>query len=148
TDAGGRAGVHAAQRRPDLTYLAQVAGAVETLGFTGMLVPTGLYCEDPWLVATALAQRTERVMFMLAVRPSLLSPVLAAQMVATGQRLTGHRLQLNVVTGGDPQEQARYGDWLDHDERYAQTGEFLEILRDMWSGRPVDFHSRHFHVKG
>ena len=144
---GGRTGAYAAQRQPDLTYLAQVAGAVETLGFAGMLVPAGLYCEDPWLVATALAQRTERVMLMLAVRPSLLSPVLAAQMAATGQRLTGHRLQLNVVTGGSSQEQARYGDWLDHDERYAQTDEFLTILREVWSGRPVDFHGRHFRVK-
>jgi alkanesulfonate monooxygenase len=147
-DAGGRTGVNAAQRQPDLAYLAQVAGAVETLGFAGMLLPAGLYCEDPWLVAAALAQRTERIAFMLAVRPGLLSPVLAAQMVATGQRLTGNRLQLNVVTGGDPQEQARYGDWLDHDERYAQTGEFLSILRELWSGKPVDFQGRYFRVKG
>jgi alkanesulfonate monooxygenase len=147
-DAGGRTGVHAAQRQPDLAYLTQVAGAVESLGFAGMLVPAGLFCEDPWLLAAALAQRTGRGMFMLAVRPSLLSPVLAAQMVATGQRLTGDRLQLNVVTGGDPQEQARYGDWLEHDERYAQTGEFLAIMRELWSGRPVDFHGQHFRVKG
>ena len=85
-----------AQRAPHLTYLAQVAGAAEQLGFEGMLVPFGMFCEDPWLMSVALAQRTERIKFMIAFRPSLMSPVLAAQMAATGQRLTANRLQLNV----------------------------------------------------
>jgi alkanesulfonate monooxygenase len=144
---GRRGGKAEPQRAPDLTYLTQVACAAEQAGFTGMLVPTGLFCEDPWLLSAALAQRTERIRFMVAVRPSLLSPLLAAQMAATAQRLTGNRLDLNVVTGGDQDEQARYGAWLEHDQRYAQTAEFLGILSGVWSGAPFDFTGTHFRVE-
>jgi alkanesulfonate monooxygenase len=140
-------GSRTAQRPADLTYLAQVCGAVEHLGFEGLLVPAGMFCEDPWLVSVALAQASSRVKFMVAMRPSLLSPTLAAQMAATAQRLSGNRLLLNVVTGGDPQEQARYGSWLEHDQRYAQTAEFLDIVRQAWTGRPVDHDGAHFRVQ-
>jgi alkanesulfonate monooxygenase len=136
-----------AQRGTGLAYLAQVAGAVDHLGFAGMLVPAGLFCEDPWLVSVVLAQRTERTAFMVAFRPGLMSPTLTAQMAATAQRLTGNRLQINVVTGGDPDEQLRYGDQLDHDQRYQRTDEFLAVLRGAWSGRPFDFAGDHYLVK-
>jgi alkanesulfonate monooxygenase len=143
-----RSGGGSPQRAPDLTYLAQVGGAAEQLGFAGVLVPAGMFCEDPWLVSAAVAQRTTRLRFMVALRPSLISPMLAAQMAATGQRMTGNRLELNVVTGGDPDEQARYGDWLDHEQRYAQATEFLTIVRGAWPGRPFDFSGAYFRVKG
>jgi alkanesulfonate monooxygenase len=136
------------QRAPDLTYLTQVACAAEQLGFAGALVPAGMFCEDPWLVSAALAQRTARLRFMVALRPSLISPMLAAQMSATGQRITGNRMDLNVVSGGDRDEQARYGDWLDHEQRYEQTAEFLTVVRGAWSGRPFDFSGSYFRVKG
>jgi alkanesulfonate monooxygenase len=141
----GRGG--AVQRAPDLTYLAQVCGAVEQHGFTGMLVPAGLFCEDPWLVSVALAQRSNRVRFMVALRPSLLSPTLAAQMAATAQRLSGDRFDLNLVVGGDPDEQARYGSWLAHDARYTQAEEFLTVVRGAWSGRPTDLTGEHVRVR-
>jgi alkanesulfonate monooxygenase len=143
-----RSGGGPPQRAPDLTYLAQVAGAAEQLGFAGVLVPAGMFCEDPWLVSAALAQRTTRLTFMVALRPSLISPTLAAQMGATGQRMTANRLELNVVTGGDRDEQARYGDWLDHEQRYEQTAEFLTVVRGAWSGRPFDFSGTYFRIKG
>ncbi|GAA1766937.1 LLM class flavin-dependent oxidoreductase [Luedemannella helvata] len=141
------AGVRGAQRQPDITYLTQVACAADQLGFAGMLLPAGLFCEDPWLLAAALATRTERVRFMVAFRPGLLSPTLAAQMAATAQRLTGDRLLLNVVTGGDPTEQRRYGDWHDHDQRYERADEFLAIMRGAWSGDPLDFTGAHYDVR-
>jgi alkanesulfonate monooxygenase len=144
---GRRGAASAPQRAPDLVYLTQVACAADQLGFAGMLVPTGLFCEDPWLLSAALAERTGRVRFMVAVRPSLLSPLVAAQMAATAQRLTGNRLDLNVVTGGDPDEQGRYGSWLDHEQRYAQTAEFLSIVNGVWSGMPFDFSGTHFRVE-
>lgn len=146
--AGATAGARAAQRSPDPGYLAQVAGAVDHLGFAGMLVPTGIFCEDPWLVSAALAQLTDRVAFMVAFRPGLLSPTLAAQMAATCQRVTGNRLLLNVVAGGDRDEQLRYGDQLDHDQRYERAAEFLTVVRGAWSGRPFDFAGTHYLVKG
>jgi alkanesulfonate monooxygenase len=144
----GSPGARATQRAPSIPYLAQVAGAVDQLGFAGMLVPAGMFCEDPWLVSAALAQRTERVGFMVAFRPGLLSPTLAAQMAATGQRITGARLLLNVVVGGDPDEQLRYGDGLAHDGRYDRAAEFLEIVTRAWAGEPFDFSGAYYSVQG
>jgi alkanesulfonate monooxygenase len=138
----------AARRDPDISYLAEVARAADRVGFEGALTPMGLFCEDPWLVAAALAGQTRRLKFMVAFRPGLLSPTLAAQMAMTLQRLSGGRLLLNVVVGGDPDEQHRYGDWLPHDERYARAGEFLEIMRGAWRAEPVDFKGEHYHVTG
>lgn len=135
------------RRRPDLHYLAQVAMAADQLGFTSVLTPTGLFCEDAWVVASALAAQTERLKFMVALRPGLMSPLTVAQMAATFQRISGDRLLFNIVTGGDPDEQRRYGDWLDHDARYARAEEFLTILAGVWGGAPYDFEGDHYQVK-
>ena len=94
-----------------------------------MLTPTGTWCEDAWLITAALTRETERLKFLVAFRPGLISPTLAAQMAATYQRISGGRLLLNVVTGGEADEQRRFGDHLSHDERYARTDEFLAIVR-------------------
>ena len=69
-------------------------------------------------------------------------------MAATYQRLSGGRLLLNVVTGGEAAEQRRFGDWLDKDERYARTGEFLAVVRGAWGGEPFDFDGEHYRVEG
>lgn len=137
-----------AGRAPDFSYLADVARAADRLGFTSVLTPTGTWCEDPWITTAALAPLTERLKFIVALRPDGLSPTLAAQMAATYQRVSAGRLLLNVVTGGDDEEQRRYGDWAGHDERYARTDEFLNILRGAWSGTPYDFAGTHYRVAG
>ncbi|MFG2632558.1 LLM class flavin-dependent oxidoreductase [Streptomyces sp. NPDC048362] len=143
-DARGTAGV----RAPDIEYLAQIAKAAERLGFEAVLTPTGTWCEDAWLTTIALAQHTERLKFLVAFRPGLLSPTLAAQMAATYQRVTRGRLLLNVVTGGDSAEQRRFGDHLDHDKRYERTDEFLSVVRGVWGGQPFDFRGSHYEVEG
>ncbi|MYQ44916.1 LLM class flavin-dependent oxidoreductase [Streptomyces sp. SID4985] len=135
-------------RAPDIEYLAQIAKAAERLGFEAVLTPTGTWCEDAWLITAALSQHTERLKFLVAFRPGLLSPTLAAQMAATYQRVTRGRLLLNVVTGGDSSEQRRFGDHLDHDRRYERTDEFLSIVRGVWRGEPYDFHGTHYQVDG
>lgn len=135
-------------RAPDIDYLAQIARAADQLGFEAVLTPTGTWCEDAWLTTAALSQHTERLKFLVAFRPGVISPVLAAQMAATYQRLTRGRLLLNVVTGGDATEQRRFGDHLDHDSRYARTAEFLQVVRGVWQGRPFDFHGEHYQVEG
>jgi alkanesulfonate monooxygenase len=135
-------------RAPDIDYLAQVARAAEQAGFAAVLTPTGTWCEDAWLTTAALTRETTRLKFLVAFRPGAVSPTLAAQMAATYQRLSGGRLLLNVVTGGDPTEQQRFGDWLSHDERYARTGEFLSIVRGAWSGYPYDFAGEHYTTAG
>jgi alkanesulfonate monooxygenase len=137
-----------AHRAPSIDYLAQVAGAAELLGFEAVLTPTGTWCEDSWLTTAALSRDTRRLKFLVAFRPGLISPTLAAQQASTFQRITGGRLLLNIVTGGDAEEQRRFGDWLDHDRRYDRTGEFITVLRGAWSGQPFDFHGEHFEVAG
>lgn len=137
-----------AQRQPSIDYLAQVARAAEQQGFEGVLTPTGTWCEDAWLSTAALIRETRTLKFLVAFRPGTISPTLAAQMAATYQRLSGGRLLLNVVTGGDAVEQRRFGDWHDHDARYARTAEFLTILRGIWSGQPLDFDGEHLRVAG
>lgn len=90
---------------------------------------------------------TTRLRFLVAFRPGLQSPTLAAQMAATYQRMSGDRLLLNAVTGGDDAEQRRFGDHLGKAARYARTGEFLQIVRELWSGETVHFHGEHYHVE-
>jgi alkanesulfonate monooxygenase len=136
------------QRPPDIEYLAQVARSAEQLGFAAVLTPTGTWCEDAWLTTAALIAQTSRLKFLVAFRPGLISPTLAAQMAATYQRISRGRLLLNVVTGGQAAEQRRFGDRLSHDERYARTGEFLAVVRGAWSGRPFDFSGRYYQVEG
>ncbi|MCZ7437542.1 LLM class flavin-dependent oxidoreductase [Micromonospora sp. WMMC241] len=145
---GGARPARITRRAPDVGYLAQVAQAADRLGFASVLTPAGLFCEDPWIVASALAAQTERLKFMIALRPGLVSPTLVAQMAATLHRVTGGRVLLNIVAGSDPDEQHRYGDWLDHDDRYARAEEFLAILNQLWSGRPVDHTGAHYRVRG
>jgi alkanesulfonate monooxygenase len=136
------------RRDPDRDYLVQVALAAERFGFAGMLVPFGLFCEDPWVAAAVLVAATSRVRFMLAIRPGLSSPVATAQAAATFQRVSGSRLLLNIVTGGDADEQRRYGDWLAHSERYERTAEFLDVFSRAWAGERFDFPGAHYRISG
>ncbi|WP_214105427.1 LLM class flavin-dependent oxidoreductase [Acrocarpospora catenulata] len=142
----GRSHGEAVYRPPSVDYLGQIARAAEQLGFEAVLTPTGTYCEDAWLVTAALTQVTTRLKFLVAFRPGLLSPTLAAQMAATYQRVSGGRLLLNVVTGGEEAEQRRFGDHLGKDERYLRTGEFLTIVRGAWRGS-FDFTGNYFEVE-
>ena len=112
-----------------------------------MLLPTGRSCEDSWVVASALAPLTKQLRFLVAVRPGLQSPTLAARMTATLDRLSNGRLLINVVTGGDPVENGGDGIFLSHDERYEVTREFLDIYKRVLSGETVDFTGKHFRIE-
>src|SRR6478609_8141415 len=135
-------------RPPSIDYLAQVARTAEQAGFEGVLTPTGTFCEDAWLTTAALIRETTRLKFLVAFRPGVINPVLAAQMAAAYQRISGGRLMLNVVTGGEPKEQARFGDTAAKAERYARTEEFLAVVRGTWSRAPFDFSGQHFAAEG
>ena len=133
-------------RAPDLAYLAQVAQACDRLGYDAMLTPCGTGCEDAWLATAALIPLTKRIRFLVAFRPALLTPTLAAQMASTYQRLSGGRLLVNIVTGAEAAELARFGVHDDKETRYEQTGEFLEIVRGAWSADPFSFKGHHYEV--
>ena len=134
------------ERAPDISYIGQIARSAEQLGFDAALTPTSSWCEDAWVMTAALTQVTQRFRFLVAFRPGFTSPTLAAQMAATFQRVSGGRLLLNVVTGGDDAEQRRFGDHLGKEERYARAGEFLAIVRALWEGEPVDFAGEHYQL--
>ena len=135
-------------REPTIDYLADVARTAEKVGFEGVLTPTGTFCEDAWLTTAALLRETSRLKFLVAFRPGVINPVLAAQMAAAYQRLSDGRLMINIVTGGEPREQARFGDTAPKEERYAKTEEFLSVLRGTWTRAPFDFSGRFFEVEG
>ena len=138
-------------REASLDYLTLIAKTAETLDFEAVLTPTGTWCEDAWITTAALSQATTRLKFLVAFRPGLISPTLVAHQAATFQRISGGRLLLNVVTGGDPLEQKRFGDHLGHDQRYERTGEFLEILRGVSSATPekrFGFEGAHYQIEG
>jgi alkanesulfonate monooxygenase len=87
-------------RVADFNYYRQVAIAADSLGYEGVLLPTGRSCEDSWVVAASLIECTRRLKFLIAPRPGLVLPVQSARMAATFDRLSGGRLLLNLVTGG------------------------------------------------
>jgi alkanesulfonate monooxygenase len=146
--AGSRVLGGGAARAPDVGYMGLIAQAAERLGFDAALTPTSSWCEDAWVMTAALSQLTRRFRFLVAFRPGLQSPTLAAQMAATFQRVSGGRLLLNLVTGGDDVEQRRFGDHLGKADRYARAAEFVQIFRELWAGDPVDFAGEHFDVRG
>ena len=112
-----------------------------------MLLPTGRSCEDSWVVASAVAPWTERLRYLVAVRPGLQSPSVAARMTATLDRVSNGRLLVNVVTGGDPVENKGDGIFLDHDERYAVTREFLNVYSDLLAGKTVNVEGKHIRIE-
>jgi len=135
-------------RRPaTLDYLTQVARAAEDAGFHSVLTPVGLGCPDPWVLCSAIAGRTRSLGFIVAIRPSLASPTLLAQQADTFTGLHGPRLILNIVTGGDPVEQAAYGDHTDHDGRYEVTSEVLEVLSPLLAGERKTLRGKHIDVR-
>jgi alkanesulfonate monooxygenase len=135
-------------RSVDFHYMKQIAQAADRLGFAGVLLPTGKSCEDSWITASSLISSTERLKFLVAVRPGLMSPAVAARMASTFDRLSGGRLLINVVTGGDPVELAGDGLFLDHDARYDLTNEFLHIWRQAMQGEEVDYEGDYLRVQG
>lgn len=135
-------------RSVSYSYLKQIAQAADELGFQGVLLPTGRSCEDAWVVASTLVPVTTRLKFLVAIRPGIVSPTAAARMAATFDRLSGGRLLVNVVTGGDPDEAQGDGIFLSHDERYEVTDEFLKIWREAVAGNAVTLHGTHLHVEG
>ncbi|MBW4421467.1 MAG: FMNH2-dependent alkanesulfonate monooxygenase [Myxacorys californica WJT36-NPBG1] len=134
-------------RATTFPYLKQIAQAADELGFAGALLPTGRSCEDAWVLASALAAVTRQMRFLVAIRPGLMSPGVAARMAATFDRISEGRLLINVVTGGDPVELAGDGVHLSHDDRYRLTDEFLTVWRKIASGESANFQGDYLDVR-
>jgi alkanesulfonate monooxygenase len=139
-------------RTVDGDYLRQIAVAADTLGYEGVLLPTGRSCEDAWIVASSLIQATKQLKFLVAIRPGLSTPGLSVRMASTFDRLSGGRLLINVVTGGDQGELEADGLFADHATRYEISDEFFRIWRAAMAGqggdKGFDFDGKHITVKG
>ena len=130
----------------DHDYLAQIATAADRLGYGGVLIPTGRSCDDAALVAASLIPLTQRLKFLVAIRPSVVSPTVAARQAATLDRLSGGRALFNLVTGGKPDELAAEGVYLSHEERYAAADEFTQVWTRLLEGEEVTLHGKHIQV--
>ncbi|MFC5745538.1 LLM class flavin-dependent oxidoreductase [Actinomadura rugatobispora] len=151
-DAPGRVAPGVRDGRPDgythLDHMADVARSSELAGFVGGLLPSFPFTDDPWAAAASLARETTTYRFMIAYQPGFLHPVQAARMSASLQRATGGRVVYNVISGGGGPAQLWWGDKVDHDDRYARTSEFLDVLKGVWGGGPFDYEGRFYRVEG
>ena len=138
-------------RQVDHAYMKQIAVAVDNLGYEGVLIPTGRSCEDPWITAASLIDATKNLKFLVALRPGVTTPALAARMAATFDRLSNGRVLLNLVTGGDEQELKGDGVYEDHATRYKTAAEYTtiwrEILKRSHTGESFTFNGERLQVE-
>lgn len=132
-------------RQIDHAYIKQIAMTVDHLGYEGVLIPTGRSCEDPWITAASLIDATQNLKFLVALRPGVTTPALAARMAATFDRLSNGRILLNLVTGGDEQELKGDGVYEDHATRYQTAAEYVKIWREILTR---SHHGEAFSFKG
>ena len=138
------------ERPPRLDYAVKIGQMAEQFGFRHLLVGMGFthHHLEAWTLATALLTLTQQIGAMVAVRPGFFSAPVLAKMAVTLDHLSQGRLALNVVTGGRPDEQAMYGDYLDHDARYRRTQEFMAICRRLWATtQPFDYVGEFHHLQ-
>jgi alkanesulfonate monooxygenase len=133
----------------DPAYVRTFAQAHEHAGFDRILVPASSSSPDTLLTATYAASATQKIGLLLAHRPGFVAPTLAARQLATLDHYTGGRLAVHYISGGSDEDQQRDGDFLNHDERYARTDEYLHILRRVWAeDTPFDHAGTYYRVKG
>jgi len=129
----------------DRDYVRAFAQAHEQAGFDRVLVPHHSTGPSATLTIAYAAAHTERIHYMLAHRPGFTVPTLAARQIASLDQFSGGRLGVHFISGGSDSEQRRDGDYLDHDQRYERTDEYLTLLRRLWtSDTPFDHEGKHY----
>jgi alkanesulfonate monooxygenase len=134
---------------PDMEGWVRFARGAEESGVESVLLSFSRYEPDTMHVACAVGRATTKLKFIVAYRTGLMQPATFVQQVNTLSGLIGGRVALNVVAGSSAQEQRGYGDFLEHDERYARAEEFLAICRSFWRGDgEVNFDGKYWKVEG
>jgi len=118
---------------PDPAYVRKYARYLEDGGFDYTLVAYYSSGYDPFTVSAFIAACTERIKPIVALRPNIMYPTVAAQSLATLDHLSGGRAVVHLISGGSDDEQARQGDYLTKDQRYDRTEEFVAVLRRAWT---------------
>jgi len=104
---------------------------------------------DAWSTAAALAAVTRRLELMVAVRPTFHLPALLAKQAANIDHISGGRVSLNVVSSWWAEEASQYGVHFDtHDDRYARTAEWLQVVDGVWKQDRFSFEGRYYRVDG
>ncbi len=132
----------------DPNFIEASATAHEHVGFDRVLVAFNSTSAESILVGQHVAAVTRRLGLMIAHRPGFTAPTLAARQLATLDQLSRGRVAVHIITGGNDAELAQDGDHLTKDERYARTGEYLDVVRKEWtSAEPFDFHGEYYRVE-
>jgi alkanesulfonate monooxygenase len=140
---------HSPASRPDLAGWERFARAAEPAGIESVLISFSRYEPDPMFVSCALGGSVEKLKFIVAYRSGLAQPTTFVQQFNTLSALVKGRVALNLVAGSSRAEQHAYGDFLEHDERYARAEEFLEVCHSFWRDPTarIDFQGRFYRVE-
>lgn len=118
---------------PDMEGWTRFARSAEEAGIESVLLSFSRYEPDTIFVACAVGQVTTKLKFIVAYRMGLMQPATFVQQINTLSGVIGGRVSLNIVAGSSTLEQRGYGDFLDHDERYARAEEFLSVCHSFWA---------------
>ena len=130
---------------PDAGYIRRYARSLEDGGFDYTLVAYHSSGYDPFTVSATIAACTDRIKPIVALRPNTMHPTVAAQSLATLDQLSGGRAVVHIISGGSDAEQARQGDYVPKDDRYARSEEYVRILRRAWQEtQPWDHDGRFY----
>lgn len=132
----------------DPAVVAETAQIHEQADFDRVLI--GYYSDAPdgFMIGAAAAAATERLNFLLAHRPGFVAPTLAARKLATLDQLSGGRLAVHLISGGNDADQAKDGDHLDKEGRYRRTEEYAQVLTKSWlEPEPFDFAGEFYQVE-
>jgi FMNH2-dependent dimethyl sulfone monooxygenase len=143
--------------QPTWEYVKRLARRSEEIGFDVTLIAElnlndikGVEAPslDAWSTAAALAGVTERIELMVAVRPTFHLPALLAKQAANIDHISGGRLTLNVVSSWWAEEARKYGVHFEqHDDRYARTNEWLDVLNGVWSQDHFSYAGKYYRVE-
>lgn len=132
---------------PDMAGWTRFARAAEESGIESVLLSFSRYEPDTIMIACAMGRATPTLKYIVAYRSGLIQPAPFVQQINTLSGFIGGRVALNIVAGSSTAEQRGYGDYLEHDDRYARADEFLAICRSFWNGDDVDFDGQHYRIE-
>lgn len=133
----------------DKIYVRNHVQAAEAAGLDRLLIGQFAQWPDNNQIAAYVFSQTQRIGALLAHRPGLMQPTLGARQLATLDQFSEGRVWAHFITGGSDTDQARDGDFEDHDTRYARTDEYLDVVRKVWeSDEPFDHEGRFYKFKG
>ncbi|GAB3928311.1 dimethyl sulfone monooxygenase SfnG [Kribbella albertanoniae] len=139
----------------DFEYNKKLAQTAERVGFEYALSQVRYtasygaeFQHESTSFSLALLLATERLKVIAAVHPGLWQPGVLAKFGATADHLSGGRFAVNVVSGWFKGEFTALGEpWLEHDERYRRSAEFLQVLRKLWTEDNVEFAGDFYRIR-